>query len=231
MEYRHEIDGLRALAVLPVILFHGNLLGVSGGYVGVDVFFVISGYLITLTIIEELRRGQFSIGGFYERRARRILPALSVVLLFTTIAAYILMPPIYLKAYSQSLVSAATFSSNVFFSLTGGYFSTASAEKPLLHIWSLAIEEQYYVVFPLLVSTLWFISRNWLNLFVFFLALGSFLFAQYLTNSDSIEANYYSIFSRAWELLAGSLVALLGKPDTSIAKLIRNAIKPCVSRN
>ena len=113
MQYRKEIDGLRAIAVIPVILFHGGLFGVTGGYVGVDIFFVISGYLITSIIIGELEQDRFSIINFYERRARRILPALSVVLILTTIMAYILMPAGFLKSYSQSLVSVATFAFNI----------------------------------------------------------------------------------------------------------------------
>jgi len=133
LQYRKEIDGLRAVAVLPVIFFHAGLFGITGGYVGVDIFFVISGYLITSIILEEIEDNRFSILNFYERRARRILPALSAVLVLTTIAAFILMPANLLKSYFQSLVSVTTFSSNVFFYLTSGYFSTASDEKPLLH--------------------------------------------------------------------------------------------------
>jgi peptidoglycan/LPS O-acetylase OafA/YrhL len=140
VQYRKEIDGLRTIAVLPVILFHAGIAGFSGGYIGVDIFFVISGYLITSIILNEQSKNQFSIINFYERRARRILPALSVILLFTTIAAFILMPAGLSKSYFQSLASVATFSSNVFFYLTSGYFSTASDEKPLLHTWSLAVE-------------------------------------------------------------------------------------------
>ena len=115
MQYRKEIDGLRAIAVLPVILFHGGIGGFSGGYIGVDIFFVISGYLITTIILEEKKKNKFSIINFYERRARRILPALSVVLIATTVAAYILMPANLLKSYSLSLVSVTTFASNIFF--------------------------------------------------------------------------------------------------------------------
>ena len=115
LRYRKEIDGLRAIAVLPVILFHADISGFSGGYIGVDVFFVISGYLITSIILEEKCQNRFSIIAFYERRARRILPALSFVLVFTTIAAYVSLPAHSLKAYSQSLVSVSSFSSNLYF--------------------------------------------------------------------------------------------------------------------
>ena len=224
MQYRKEIDGLRAIAVLPVIFFHGNLFGMTGGYIGVDIFFVISGYLITSILIEEIEGGRFSILNFYERRARRILPALTAVLLFTTIAAFILMPAGLLKSYSQSLVSVSTFLSNVFFYLTSGYFSTASDEKPLLHTWSLAVEEQYYIFFPVLLSVLWFIGKKRLTLFISALTITSLLLAQYLSFKQDVDANFYLIFSRAWELFAGSLIAITGIQKFSIAKRGRDII-------
>ena len=218
MQYRKEIDGLRAVAVLPVIFFHGGLFGVTGGYVGVDIFFVISGYLITSIILEEIEDNRFSILNFYERRARRILPALSVVLVLTTIAAFILMPANLLKSYSQSLVSVTTFSSNVFFYLTSGYFSTASDEKPLLHTWSLAVEEQYYIFFPVLLSALWFIGKKNLTLLISLLSISSILLAQYLSEKQAVDANFYLIFSRAWELFAGSLLAITSIHQFSTSK-------------
>ena len=224
MQYRKEIDGLRAIAVLPVIFFHGNLFGMTGGYIGVDIFFVISGYLITSILIEEIEGGRFSILNFYERRARRILPALTAVLLFTTIAAFILMPAGLFKSYSQSLVSVSIFLSNVFFYLTSGYFSTASDEKPLLHTWSLAVEEQYYIFFPVLLSVLWFIGKKRLTLFISALTITSLLLAQYLSFKQDVDANFYLIFSRAWELFAGSLIAITGIQKFSIAKRGRDII-------
>jgi peptidoglycan/LPS O-acetylase OafA/YrhL len=122
LKYRSEIDGLRAVAILPVLLFHFGWETISGGYLGVDIFFVISGYLITTIINKELISKRFSLVDFYERRARRILPALSVVLLFTTLLSYLMLSPKELKGFSQSLVAVATFSSNVYFYLTSGYF-------------------------------------------------------------------------------------------------------------
>ena len=209
MEYRKEIDGLRAVAVLPVILSHTGISWFSGGYIGVDIFFVISGYLITSIILEEKKRNTFSIINFYERRARRILPALSVVLFFTTIAAYIFMPANSLKEYSQSLVSVTTFSSNVFFYLTSGYFSQISAEKPLIHTWSLAIEEQYYLFFPVMIVLIGFLGEKWLISSVILMATLSLIFAQLLLSENVVDANYYLIFSRAWELFFGSIIAFI----------------------
>ena len=217
MQYRREIDGLRAVAILPVILFHGGIVGFSGGYVGVDVFFVISGYLITSIILEEIKKDQFSIIGFYERRARRILPALCAVVLFTTIAAFLLLPADALKSYSQSLVSVASFSSNIFFYMTSGYFSGASEKKPLLHTWSLAVEEQYYLIFPVLIIALWFLGKKRITLVIALISVASLSFSQYLSQINAVDANFYLIFSRAWELLSGSLIAFL-KPHSQTMK-------------
>ena len=216
MRYRKEIDGLRTIAVLPVILFHAGILGFGGGYVGVDIFFVISGHLITSIILEEQNQGRFSIINFYERRARRILPALIWVLLLTSIASFVLMSPGELEDYSDSLISVATFSSNIFFYLQSGYFSTASDEKPLLHTWSLAVEEQYYIVFPVLISSLWFMGKKKLTILIAAAALISLSFAQYLADTGRANFNFYLIFSRGWELLFGSLIALLSLPEKDI---------------
>ena len=143
MKYRKEIDGLRAMAVLAVILFHAGFTTFSGGFVGVDIFFMISGYLITTIIVDEMNKGSFSLLNFYERRVRRILPALFFVILCTLPFAWFWMLPQDLKSFSQSLVAVPVFGSNVLFWLRSGYFDTASELKPLLHTWSLAVEEQY----------------------------------------------------------------------------------------
>ncbi|MBJ7265768.1 acyltransferase [Idiomarina abyssalis] len=155
MKYRSEVDGLRALAVLPVILFHAGFPLFDGGFVGVDIFFVISGYLITTIIIQEIEEDKFSLSSFYERRARRILPALFSVLLFSTLAAYAVMTRSGFGSFSESLTATSLFYSNIFFWLDSDYFSSAAELKPLLHTWSLAIEEQYYIFFPLFLILFW----------------------------------------------------------------------------
>ena len=154
MKYRPEIDGLRALAVVPVILFHAGFEFFSGGFVGVDVFFVISGYLITTIIIQDIDKKRFSLVYFYERRARRILPVLYVVVFFTLIASYFILLPEDLVSLGKSAVSIPLFSSNFYFWSERGYFGVANELKPLVHTWSLAVEEQFYIVFPLLLIIL-----------------------------------------------------------------------------
>lgn len=217
LKYRSEIDGLRALAVLSVIFFHAGFTIFSGGYVGVDIFFVISGYLITSIILKEKEKQNFSLLGFYERRARRILPALFTVLLATTISAYILMPADLLKSYMQSLVSVVTFLSNIFFSVTNDYFATVADEKPLLHTWTLAIEEQYYIVFPILISSFWFLGKKRLFQAIALLALLSLLLSHILSQSSFVQHNFYFLLSRVWELLAGSLLAFVGTRVTRVS--------------
>ena len=147
MKYRAEIDGLRALAVLPVILFHAGFEWFKGGFIGVDVFFVISGYLITTIIISEMAEGKFNIINFYERRARRILPALFFVMIFCLPFAIILLAPSDLKDFGESLISTSTFSSNILFWWERGYFGTALDLKLLIHTWSLAVESSTTLYF------------------------------------------------------------------------------------
>ena len=156
MKYRAEIDGLRALAVIPVILFHAGFEFFGGGFVGVDVFFVISGYLITTILVEDIESNRFSIINFYERRARRILPALFFMMFVCLPFAWKLMYPGQLKDFSESLIAVNLFSSNIlFYFKADGYFSAATDENPLLHTWSLAVEEQYYLLFPVFLFLAW----------------------------------------------------------------------------
>ncbi len=150
MKYRQEIDGLRAIALLPVIFFHAGFSAFSGGFVGVDIFFVISGYLITTILIEDIENDKFNFLNFYERRARRIFPALFIVMLVCIPFAWFWMLPDPLENFGQSLVATSFFLSNILLYLTAGYWDLGVDYKPLLHTWSLAVEEQYYVFFPIL---------------------------------------------------------------------------------
>lgn len=224
MNYRKEIDGLRAIAILPVLFFHAGFSIFSGGYIGVDVFFVISGYLITSIILAELEEDNFSLKRFYERRARRILPALSAVLLATSVLAFIFMPPELMKSYSNSLMSVVTFVSNIHFYMSSGYFSTAAENKPLLHTWSLAVEEQYYIFFPFLLMMLAKIGLKNIIKITVVLSLASLLLSQYLASNQQHNANFYLIFSRAWELLVGSLIALTGISKNNTPKSLRDIL-------
>lgn len=207
MEYRKEIDGIRAFAVIPVILFHAGFSLFSGGFVGVDIFFVISGYLITSLIISEMKTDSFQLKDFYLRRMRRILPALFLMLLTCIPLAMIILLPTDLKEFSQSLVSVVVFSSNILFWMKTGYFASAAELKPLLHTWSLSIEEQYYLLFPLfliLVSKYEKINLFWLLAIV---ALFGFGLAQ-LFVKDYPSAAFYFLPMRGWEIICGALVAI-----------------------
>lgn len=221
MDYRKEIDGLRALAVLPVVLFHAGFLLFSGGFVGVDVFFVISGYLITSIIISEQQAGNFSLLHFYERRARRILPALVVVVLACLPAAWFWLLPSDLKEFSESVVSVFTFSSNFLFWRTSGYFDSDTELKPLLHTWSLAVEEQYYLFFPLVVGVFWRFGQTTILLLLAATAAFSLGLAQWGSIHDPTAA-FYLLPTRGWELLigAGTAFVLSHSPRRPVARLV-----------
>lgn len=206
MEYRREIDGLRALAVLPVILFHAGFETFSGGFVGVDVFFVISGYLITTIILAELEHGKFSLVNFYERRARRILPALFLVMLVCIPFAWFWLLPSDMKSFSQSLVAVSVFASNILFWRESGYFDTAAELKPLLHTWSLAVEEQYYVLFPLFLMLFWKLGKRWILLTLGLVFAASLVVAQWAAYAKPAAA-FYLLPTRGWELLIGAFAA------------------------
>lgn len=210
LKYRSEIDGLRALAVLPVIFFHAGLDVFSGGFVGVDVFFVISGYLISSIIIAERQAGSFSLKRFYERRARRIMPALMVVVIACLPFAWLWLFPADMKGFSKSVRAVFTFSSNVLFKNQVGYFESASELKPLLHTWSLAVEEQFYLVFPLLLCFLWRFGRLWVLVSVALCALISFSYSEWAVGNQPSVA-YFMLWSRAWELMVGSILSLVSR--------------------
>lgn len=220
LAYREEIDGLRALALLPVIFYHaGFKLLFRGGYVGVDMFFVISGYLIASLIDAELKEGTFSLIHFYERRCRRILPALYTISLISCYFAYHWMSPGQLKEFGYSVICITTFSSNIYFWWKDdGYFSRISELNPVVHTWSLAVEEQFYLIFPLLCYLL-AKKQRYLISFLWFLALLSFFFAQWGGNIQTPSntafymflqhplASFYMPIGRVWELLMGSFAA------------------------
>jgi peptidoglycan/LPS O-acetylase OafA/YrhL len=208
--YRRDIDGLRAVAVTPVVLFHAGVSPFSGGFVGVDVFFVISGYLITSIIAGEIAAGKFTILKFYERRVRRILPALFATLAVTAVASAALLLPRDFRDFGQSAVAATLFGSNVLFWLEGDYFGAGVLTRPLLHTWSLAVEEQYYIVIPLLMMLLARLRRNAL-LWTAVICAISFAAAQWALSRYPTATFYLSPF-RFWELGIGGLLALGAAP-------------------
>jgi|TARA_B110000259_G_scaffold30537_1_gene33168 peptidoglycan/LPS O-acetylase OafA/YrhL len=215
MKYRAEIDGLRALAVLPVILFHAGFESFSGGFVGVDVFFVISGYLITTIIISEMAKGNFSIVNFYERRARRILPAMFFVIAVSLPFAWFWLGPSDLKDFGQSLVAVSTFSSNILFWRESGYFDTVAELKPLLHTWSLAVEEQYYVIFPIFLMLTWRLGVQWVVTLLAIIFLLSLSLAQWGAYNNPFAA-FFLLPTRGWELLVGVFAAFYLKYNTHL---------------
>ncbi len=216
INYRPEIDGLRAIAVLPVIFFHSGINLFSGGFVGVDIFFVISGYLITSIILRDLDEKNFSIVNFYERRARRILPALFFVILTTLALSWMLLPPKEMTDYFKSIVSVIFFSSNIYFWRTLDYFSPESEYIPLLHTWSLGVEEQFYIFYPLAVLLISRWKSEALGKCLLIATLFSFALCIFLSTSHE-ALNFYTLPSRAWELLTGSMAAYILHKKKEIA--------------
>ena len=211
LKYRPEIDGLRALAVVPVILFHASFELFSGGFVGVDVFFVISGYLITTILIEDIEKNRFSIISFYERRTRRILPALLFMLSGIALVSWFVMPPDDLRLVFQQLVSNSTFTSNIHYTLTWGYFENWKLPPIFLNTWSLAVEEQFYIIIPILIFL--FRKNIGLLLSVFVVLSILSLFWAHFTYDIYPVANYYLLSSRFWELAIGSMLAITFKKN------------------
>jgi peptidoglycan/LPS O-acetylase OafA/YrhL len=219
MKYRADIDGLRALAVIPVLFYHVGIPGFGGGFVGVDIFFVISGYLICGMIDGDIRSGSFSLGNFYKRRILRILPALFVMFLVTSVLAYVYCLPVELENYSRSLASAVGSISNVYFAATTGYFDAPAETKPLLHTWSLGVEEQFYLVVPLLMLFAYrFMAKRAKLLFAVAAAL-SFAAAFAFSYRNTTFVFYLTPF-RAWELALGALLSIkyIPAPQTAFVK-------------
>lgn len=216
IDYRPEIDGLRAVAVISVMLFHAGVAGFSGGFVGVDVFFVISGFLITSILVKEHEQGRFSVMRFYERRARRILPALALVIVVCMPFAWFLLLPDQLKQSAEALISVATFSSNIYFWRTTDYFSPPQGSQLLLHTWSLAVEEQYYLVFPVFLLLCWRFGKKKLAGLLACVAVISIAIAEWGRHHHPV-ANFYLLPSRSWELMFGAILAIV--PTKRLSRL------------
>jgi peptidoglycan/LPS O-acetylase OafA/YrhL len=216
-QHRREIDGLRAIALLPVILYHLGVSFFKGGFVGVDVFFVISGYLITSLIFIEKESGDFSILKFYERRIRRIFPSLFLVIIVSTFAAWFVLSPSDLIDFSKSIQTVPLLISNLYFWRRGGYFETSSELSPMFHTWSIAVEEQFYLLFPIFLIFCWRLRRKIIILSMVLAFTASLIVAE-LSSSSNRTGSYYLLTTRVWELLLGAFVGiyLLNKPQRKI---------------
>ena len=211
--YRRDIDGLRALAVLGVVFYHSEILInkvliFSGGFLGVDIFFVISGYLITSIIYKENKVKKFSFINFYIRRIRRLLPALLVVLFVSLIFSYFLFLPVEFKSYLDSIISSIFFYSNFYFHYSGqAYGQSILSTKPLLHTWSLAVEEQFYILYPIFLIFSIYLFKKKIKILFCLIILFSLIFASYISENHS-SFNFYMLFTRSWELMCGAVIAL-----------------------
>ena len=207
MKYRAELDGLRAIALVAVILFHAGFKLFNGGFVGVDIFFVMSGYLITTIIYSDLEREKFSIVDFYGRRARRIFPALYLVMFVSLPFAWAWLRPPDMKDFAQSLVAIPYQVSNVLFWLETGYWGTDNALKPFIHTWSIAIEAQFYLIFPFALILIARFRKSWLFPSVLLITVGSFAVSQWGAYHLP-SANFFLLPSRLWELAMGACIGL-----------------------
>src|SRR5712671_8155472 len=202
--YRADIDGLRAVSIVLVVVYHADLGLIRGGFVGVDLFFVISGFLITRIILTQIKTGAFSPAEFYARRIRRIFPALLVVLAFTYLIGWFILLPAGFSLLGESIAAGVAFVSNLFQLSQVGYFAPDAAENPLLHLWSLGIEEQFYIFWPLILLMMFGSDRRrfWMvGIAIASLCVSLMIFFGYK------EWSFYSPISRAWELLVGGIVA------------------------
>lgn len=213
MKYRSDIDGLRTIAVMPVIFYHAGMRFFSGGYVGVDIFFVISGFLITSLIVNDLEKDRFTIASFYVRRIKRIFPALYFLLFCVFCLSFFSLMPSHFEGFGKSVVSTVLFGSNILFWRESGYFDAQAETKPLLHTWSLGVEEQFYIFFPVILMLIFKYGNKkfirWaLGIFIVSLALSIY------GTQTRPEAAFYLIPFRAWELMVGALLALGFYPKT-----------------
>ena len=224
-DFRADINFLRALAVLSVVLYHFGVLGFSGGFVGVDVFFVISGYLMTRIIANGLQRNDFNILKFYFARCKRIIPALFVLCGFLLIFGWFFIFPLDYINLASDTISAVGFFSNIKFWMTAGYFDTSSHEKWLLHTWSLSAEWQFYIILPLIISIFWRLRPELITIRAVYIFgfLASFLLSAFVTSYKPVAA-FYWLPTRAWEMLAGGLVFLFLK-DKNVSPLFSKWIE------
>jgi peptidoglycan/LPS O-acetylase OafA/YrhL len=220
MKHRNDIDGLRAIAVLSVVVYHFaiympvlHVLWAPFGYIGVDVFFVISGFLITKIIYEDVKNGSYSIANFYNRRIRRIFPALFAIFFFCAVAFFLVEFPTDVRSTANGILSSTLFLSNVYFYRTVDYFSGST--NPLLHTWSLSVEEQFYVLFPLLIYSIKGWSHKWRIAIFISIAIASFFYCTWEFGTDP-KAAFYLLQSRVWELLIGSLLAIGNFPNFKV---------------
>ncbi len=218
MRHRADIDGLRAFAILPILLLHCGLPGLRGGFVGVDIFFVISGYLITSIITRELAAGSFTLTTFYRRRVVRILPALLAMMAIVMVAGCVIFLPNQIRDLGWSMAATSVFGSNFYFYATSDYFAQASDAKPLIHTWSLAVEEQFYLLYPLMLMALRDASARRLATIIAWMALASFAIGAWLAFSHP-SAGFFLLPARIWELSLGALVALGAHPVIASARL------------
>lgn len=223
MQYRAEIDGLRCIAVLSVVFHHAGFPLISGGFLGVDVFFVISGYLITRIIVSDIEAGTFSLLRFYERRFRRILPAVVFVMVCTVPFAWALMVPFQFHEFNRSVVATLLFVSNIFFWRNSSYFDAESEHKPLLHTWSLSVEEQFYLFFPLLMLLVLPSGRNRALVLVIILSVVSLLIAEFAPRKYA-TASFFLLPTRAWEIGAGCILAFFPSIGSRTSPYLREAL-------
>ncbi|PYE23557.1 peptidoglycan/LPS O-acetylase OafA/YrhL [Rhizobium sp. PP-CC-3A-592] len=214
LDYRPDLDGLRALAIMPVLLFHADVSVFRGGFVGVDVFFVLSGYFMARIILSDLVAGTFSFSAFYIRRIRRIIPALFTMMALTAVIAWFRLMPEEFRYFGDSVRAAALFTANILFRQESGYFDISAEMKPLLHTWSLSMEEQFYILFPISLFLAFTFARKFILHITGGLILVSFVACLWAT-THSPEKAFFLLHFRVWELLIGALVAFAPRPDYS----------------